>query len=246
MDVTAIIRVFGSGDIRNLRRDSMLRWMPVLPFVLAVALRLVFPLVLEQLGQMLGLDLVQYFPTIASAVLLLITPILYGMIVGFLFLDQRDDGTLTALRVTPVSLNSYVAYRLSVPMLLSVVMTLVAFAIAGVATLGPLPLVISTLSAMLLAALVALALAAFAENKVQGFALQKAGSIFMLPPLFAYFLPAAWQPLFWPLPTYWPLKLYWTLEAHDSLWWAYALAGVLYSTLLVWLLLRRFHKMISK
>jgi fluoroquinolone transport system permease protein len=224
----------------------MLRWMPVLPFILALGVRLVLPLVLGRLEQILGLDLVRYFPVIAGAVLLLITPILYGMIVGFLFLDQRDDGTLTALRVTPVSLRSYVGYRLAMPMLLGVVMTLVAFGIAGVATVDPVSLVLCTLLAMPLAALVALALAAFAENKVQGFALQKAGSIFMLPPLIAYFLPVAWQPLFWILPTYWPLKLYWTLEAGDTLWWAYALAGVLYSTLLVWLLLRRFQRVISR
>src|SRR4051794_18266638 len=113
MDVTSIIKVFGSGDIRSVRRDSLLRWMPVLPIILALGVRLVFPLVLERLGQLAGLDLAQYFPIMASAILLLITPILYGMMVGFLFLDQRDDGTLTALRVTPVSLNSYIAYRLS-------------------------------------------------------------------------------------------------------------------------------------
>ena len=35
------------------------------------------------------------------AALLLITPVLYGMVIGFLLLDQRDDQTLVALQVTP-------------------------------------------------------------------------------------------------------------------------------------------------
>jgi fluoroquinolone transport system permease protein len=32
---------------------------------------------------------------------LLMTPMLAGIVVGFLLLDQRDDQTLTALQVTP-------------------------------------------------------------------------------------------------------------------------------------------------
>ena len=246
MDVARVIQAFGSADAKSVRRDPLLRWMPVLPVVLAVAVRLGFPLVLERLGELFKLDLLQYFGPVASSALLLITPVMYGMIVGFLFLDQRDDGTLTALRVTPVSLQSYLAYRLSVPMLLSVILTPVAFGIAGVSGVDFPLLVLCTLAATPLAALVALALAAFAENKVQGFALQKAGSVFLLPAVIAYFVPAAWQPLFWPLPTYWPVKLYWSIAAGDPAWWAYLVAGLLFQTVLVWLLLRRLQRRISK
>lgn len=205
-----------------------------------------FPVVLERIGQLFKMDLLPYFGPLASSALLLITPVMYGMIVGFLFLDQRDDGTLTALRVTPVSLQNYLAYRLSVPMLLSVAITPVAFGIAGVSGVSFFPLVLCTLAATPLAALVALALAAFAENKVQGFALQKAGSVFLLPALAAYFAPPAWQPLFWPLPTYAPVKLYWSLEAGDPSWWAYLVGGLLFQSWLVWLLLRRLQRRLSR
>src|SRR5215210_6416302 len=102
MDAARIIRTFGSVDARNVRRDSLLRWMPVVPILIALAVRLIFPIVMERLGQLLKFDLLQYHHLVASYVLLLITPLMYGMVVGFLFLDQRDDDTLTALRVTPV------------------------------------------------------------------------------------------------------------------------------------------------
>jgi hypothetical protein len=42
VEVTRVIRAFGSADAKSVRRDSMLRWMPVLPVVLAVAVRLAF------------------------------------------------------------------------------------------------------------------------------------------------------------------------------------------------------------
>ena len=246
MDLTRAIQAFGTADVKSVRRDSMLRWMPLLPVVLAVAVRLGFPLVLERLGQFFNLDLLPYFAPLASSALLLITPIMYGMIVGFLFLDQRDDGTLTALRVTPVSLQNYLAYRLSVPMLLSVVMTPLAFAIAGVSGVNFPALLLCTLAAAPLAALVAMSLAAFAENKVQGFALQKAGSVFLLPAVAAYFVPAMWQPFFWPLPTYAPVKLYWSLASGDPRWWAYLVGGLLFQSCLVLLLLRRLQRRLSR
>lgn len=224
----------------------MLRWMPLLPLVLAVAVRLAFPLVLERLGQLFKLELLPYFGPIGSSALLLITPVMYGMIIGFLFLDQRDDGTLTALHVTPVSLQGYLAYRLSVPILLSVVMTPLAFGIAGVSGVGFPALLLCTITAAPLAALVALSLAAFAENKVQGFALQKAGSVFLLPAVAAYFVSPVWQLLFLPLPTYWPVKLYWSIGAGDHEWWAYLVGGLLFQVGLAGLLLKQVKRRLER
>ncbi len=246
MDAARLVRAFGPIDARNVRRDSMLRWFAVLPLLLALGIRLIIPIVIERLGAILKLDLMPYYHVIGSYVLLLITPILYGMVIGSLFLDQRDDGTLTALQVTPVSLRAYMAYRLSLPVVVGAIATLGAFAVAGVSDIGPLPLALCVLTSTPLAALAALALACFAENKVQGFALQKAGSVFLLPPLVAYFLPAQWQPLFALLPTYWPTRLYSAFQAGDPYWWAYLLAGLLYQALLLFLLLRRFEKVTSR
>lgn len=245
MDLPKVIQTFGSADASNVRRDVMLRWMPVLPLVLAAAIRFVFPLVLDRLGQLLQVDMLSYFGPVASSALLLITPVMYGMIVGFLFLDQRDDGTLTALRVTPISVQSYLAYRLSVPMLFSVVMTPLAFYIAGISGVDFFALLLCTLAATPLAALVAISLAAFADNKVQGFALQKAGSVLLLPAVAAYFVPASWLPFFWILPTFWPVKLYWSLAAGESAWWAYLAGGLLFHAALAWLLLRRLQRRIN-
>src|SRR6478672_6652336 len=130
---TRVLGAFGKADAKGVGRDPMLRWMILMPVGLALAVRWFFPVVLGRLGELFKIDLMTYYHVIASYVLLLITPILYGIVVESLFLDQRDDGTLTALRVTPVPLRGYMAYRLALPMLISWVMTLAAFGIAGVA-----------------------------------------------------------------------------------------------------------------
>jgi fluoroquinolone transport system permease protein len=43
--------------------------------------------------------------------LVVVMPALVGMVIGFLLLDQRDDQTLAALQVTPLTLNGYLIYR---------------------------------------------------------------------------------------------------------------------------------------
>ena len=46
------------------------------------------------------------------------------------------------------------------------------------------------------------------------------------------------------VPLYWPLKVFWLFDAGDASAWAYAVVGVAYQTLLLWLLARRFARVI--
>jgi fluoroquinolone transport system permease protein len=111
------------------------------------------------------------------SVVLLMTPMLAGTVVGFLLLDQRDDQTLIALQVTPLTLGGYFVYRIAVPTLLSVVVTVLMLPVTGLLRLGPFGVMATALSACLLAPLYALLLGAYAANKVQGFALAKAAGV---------------------------------------------------------------------
>jgi fluoroquinolone transport system permease protein len=90
------------------------------------------------------------------------------------------------------------------------------------------------------AALTALFLAAFAENKVQGFALMKGGGVIFLPVVLAYFMESTWQMVFGLIPLYWPVKLFWVLEAGQPLAWVYFTVALVYQGVLIWLLLKRF------
>jgi len=242
MQVFQLIRGLGPIDARNVGRDPMLRAMIGLPIVIALAMRLALPAVLAQLGALLRLDLQPFYPLLAGYTLLVIGPMVCGLVVGFLLLDQRDDGTLAALRVTPLPPNSYLAYRLAAPMLLSLPMTLLAFPIAGLTQIDMPSLFLAALAAAPLAPLAALGLATLATNKVQGFALMKASNVVLIAPLVAAFVPAMWRPAFGLAPTYWPAQLIWGLQAGETSAWWYALAGLAYHALLLALLLRRFNR----
>ena len=201
------------------------------------------PLVAEVLDHKLGFDLVPYYPLVMSFVGV-ITAGLVGTVVGFLLLDQRDDQTLPALLVTPLSLIDYLAYRLAVPMIFGVALTAIMFPLAGLTELSVAQVLVTSLSAAPLAPMYALFIGAFAANKVQGFALAKAVGILFIPVVVAWFLPSPWQEMMGLVPLYWPLKVFWLFDAGAASAWAYAVVGVAYQSLLLWLLARRFARVI--
>jgi len=226
--------------MHSVRRDSLLRWFIFLPLLLMIALRIAVPIATQLVWERLRFDLRPYYQLINSF-LYLIMPMLVGMVLGFLLLDQRDDQTLTALQVTPLSLNGYLAYRISLPLLISLVTTLLMVPLAGLEPVNPAAHLAATLCAAPLAPMFALFYAAFAQNKVQGFAVMKASSIISVPAFVAYFVTSGWQWLFGLIPTYWPVKVYWLLQAGDVLGWLVLVVGLVYEGLLIALLLRWFN-----
>lgn len=235
-------RALSAADALNVGRDTLLRAMVFLPLGLAAAARWVFPPALARLAGLLPFDLLSLYPQLMSYVLLLLAPTICGMVVGFVLLDQRDDHTLAAMQVTPLPLRDYLAYRLTAPMLLSLLMTLAALPLAGLLPLSPLALLGLALAAAPLAPLVALFLAGFAANKVQGFALQKALGVLLLAPYLAALLPGRWELLAGLVPTYWPAALLWGLQAQADYTWALLPIGLAYQAALLAGLLRRFER----
>ena len=242
---TDVIRALGPIDVKSVRRDSMLRWLVGLPIALALLTRWGVPIVTSWLAERYAFDLRPYYPLVMS-LLLLMVPMLVGCVVGFLLLDQRDDHTLTALQVTPLTIGGYLLYRTAVPMVLSVAMMMVSIALAGLVTMRVIPALLAALQAAPLAPLYALFVGAFAANKVQGFALMKATGVLAWAPLLAYFVTSGWQVAFGIDPLYWPVKVFWMLEAGEPGTWVYYLVGLAYQSALVMLLLRRFKTVVYR
>lgn len=237
-----MIRALGTGDALSLSRDTLMRGMVVLPLALAAGARWLFPAALAPIGALLHVDLQALYAQFMIYVLLLLAPAICGMVVGFMLLDQRDDHTLAALQVTPLPLPLYLGYRLAAPMLVSFAMTLIALPLAGLLPLTWLQVVLLAIAATPFAPVVALLLGAYAANKVQGFALQKALGVLLLAPFIGALLPMPWQLISGLLPTYWPAALLWSFAAGANEAWFLLPAGLIYQSALVLGLLRRFNR----
>lgn len=231
------LRALGAIDAGSLWADPLLRWMAALPLAVALAVRAALPLAIAKVGELAGVDLAWLQPLLAGYAVVALAPLLAGSVVGFLLLDQRDDRTLLALRVTPIPLGAYLTYRLAAPTVVAIGATLAAIAVAGGLGLSPGAALLAALAAAPLAPVAALALAAFARNKVQGLALMKAASVLLMAPLAALFLPPLWHVPLQLLPTYQVARTIWALQSGAGPWApllaSWALGGLLTALLLL-------------
>ena len=236
------LRALSAIDAESVLHDPLLRWLVVLPLGIALVVRAGLPLVLAQLGRLAGQNLEWLQAPLAAYINVSLAPMLAGSVVGFLLLDQRDDRTLLALRVTPLALDWYVAYRLAAPLIVATLMAWLALLLSGSAGLTAWTALLAAASAAPLAPLIALALAVAARNKVEGFAFSKAASVFQVAPLAMLFLPTSWQLWFAPLPTAWIARVTWELQTGTIPWGLLAGCWAVHA-LLIALLARRFERM---
>lgn len=239
MKTLQALRALAPIDAKSVARDPLLRWMILYPLLVAVLVRWGIPVLNARLLVAYQFDLSQYYLLIMSFVVLM-TPALTGMVIGFLLLDEKDARTLAALQVTPLTLRGYLVYRITVPILLSFLVSLMAVSVAGLTPVRPLALILSSAGAAFLTPFYALFLAGFASNKVQGFALTKGLGVLILPPLAAYFVDPPLQWIFGIVPLYWPVKQIWLQGASVTNQGLCFAVGLCYHTALLALLLRRF------
>ena len=227
-------------DFKNVRRDALLAWTPILPLAIAPLIRWGVPPVAEYLQREAALDITGWYPLFMSGFAVMM-PGVIGTVVGFLLIDERDDGVFSALLVTPVPESAYLAYRLCLPLLAGYVMTLITYPIAGLTPLSQLDLAAAALLGAFGAPFMALALACFADNKVTGFAIMKVLNAVQILPLVAYFVSERWQLVIGLWPTYWPMKIVW-LAAAGRPYAVHLIIGLVVNFLAVGLLLKRFRK----
>jgi fluoroquinolone transport system permease protein len=235
-------RALAAADSQILWRDPLLGWVLLLPLSVVLMIRVLIPPVTKTLAGN-GFQLEPFYPLIMSGYLMT-APGIVGMVVGFLLLDERDARTLSALRVTPLSIRQYLAYRLTGPLIAGTLTTLVAYPLAG---LVPMPLsILLPITAIggLSAPALALVLAIAAPNKVAGFAVVKVLNLINLLPLVAYFVPMPVQLVAGILPAFWPMRAFWAASSREAIW-PFLIAGVFSGLAALWLAVWLFEKRVG-
>ncbi|OHD81718.1 MAG: hypothetical protein A3J97_08740 [Spirochaetes bacterium RIFOXYC1_FULL_54_7] len=190
-----------AADIRMVARDPLLAIMPFAPLLAATALRLILPLLAGFLLSRLGFDLLAWAGLIRG-IIILFPGMFYGMVAGFLLLDDRDDGIAAYWSVTPVRRSGYLLARLGLFSLAAVPAGLACALVLGLAPLRLSEDLVMAILGALQVPVYALFLAAFAANKVEGLSILKALGVLDMAPL-AVLLPGSVGRLGWPVPQYW-------------------------------------------
>jgi fluoroquinolone transport system permease protein len=235
------LAAFGRNDIRGTYRDPLLIMVVVAPVIWTTGVAVLTPRFTALFARRNGFDLVPYYPLILTAFLLLTSIVIVGALAAFLVLDEVDAGTLTALRVTPVPLSTFFAYRAATVLVVTTVYVIATMSFSGILGHGLVPALIPIgLLAGLSAVVTLLLIIAVASNKIQGLAMVRAlGMLIAGLPCLPWFIHSGWSFAFGVLPPYWAAKAFWVASDHGA-WWPYLLAGFGYNTAIAWLLFRRF------
>lgn len=210
----------------------------MVPFILWALMQFLIPWVMEWAMEKWSVDLKAYYP-LAGTFFLMLIPMMMGMAYGFVLLDERDGGLITAISVTPTGKAGYLKLRLGIPMGLSILYILLYLWLLDFTTyrstlqILAISWIISTQSLIML-----LFLGAFAENKVMGMAISKGFGILLMGPLLDYLLPAPYQWIGSYSPFFWASRA--MLTSQNTHFWLYTLATLLFHTLLLWILFHKF------
>ncbi|MEO3876265.1 ABC transporter permease [Nonomuraea sp. B12E4] len=163
-----------------------------------------------------------------------------GAVMALQLLDDKDQHTLTALRVTPVPPASYPAYRAAVTAALTTITVIASLALS--AQVPPRTLALSVAVAVvagLLAPVLGLVMASAGRNKIEGLAVMRViGLAVFILPMIPFFIPGSpWQLAFGILPPYWPVRAFWSAMDGD-VFWPYIAGGVAYNAVLALSLIR--------
>jgi len=189
------------GDARSILRESTLvlaLFGPIAIFGLLLSLPFIEQLIQDRLDFDLGV-----YRLFIACFLSLIPSMLFGMVYGFIMLDERDEDIISFISITPMQKKGYLTYKLQIPMFLSSGLFLLYIYSSSLINLAPLHTPFVVIMIALEAVIGTLFLVAFADNKVEGLAFGKLMGLMYLsvPAVFLWDSPwhwlTAWLPPFW-------------------------------------------------
>lgn len=197
-----------AADTRNVSRDPALLFAILLSVILPAAVAFFTPMINAAANEAFGIE------NLAAYMHLVVFPLpafLIGWVTGFLLLEDRDDGPLLALDITPMGKSGFFAYRATITAIITAIVTVLCFILLAPNT----PILIAatvTLLTAIEAVCVAFILPAIARNKVEGLALTKVVNIGAIVPLLVLVAsPLRYLGAF--IPSYWVGELLITSNA---------------------------------
>lgn len=188
-------------ELKKWLRDPMMGFLLVYPIIIAVAVRFGVPYAEEQFK----FPLASYYHVVISVVMLL-TAAVTGAIIGFSVLDDRDDKVLFAIDVSPVSFDAFMSFRFVLSFALTYISCILAILIIGFIEIPLYAMLLVPVTISLFSSVSAMFINFFASNKVEGFAMMKAGAMIIVFPIVSMFFTDFKEFFFGFEPNFWAVK----------------------------------------
>jgi len=225
------------AELKSMTRDKLYAFFTVYPAIFGTIGYFICDMLRDD-GNIMAANLV-------AMMLIVVTGYVFGALIAFSLLDDKDDKVLMSLKITPVDVRHYILIKMLVGFVFGFIATLVLLLATNFlpdASIWVI-LAVSVLGAIQVPSVV-LIVNSFSDNKVEGFVIMKLSAMTILFPLIGYFITGGWQYLLGIAPGYWAgriveLELVATEEGSALIVF---LAGVLYNVFATWVLMKFYTK----
>lgn len=251
-------------EMKNIFRDNMTLLMLFYPVLILTMSIFFIPSLLNMTDN--ATPAAMYGSVISFIMLLSISSMIYGALLGFVLLDRKDEKTLFTIAATPLTVGGYLKFQAVYFCIIAFVTNTIiligtklfasdayTFEVFGIsynlfANLTYPKILAFSASACLFVPLVGFLIAALGKNKIEGFAYMKSGGILLLLPVLTVLdtFSGGLQYLLGVTPNFWSIKglLTTVMPSNDAdiNFWLYILIGSIYCIAINILVYRLFIK----
>ncbi|WHH57810.1 hypothetical protein [Petroclostridium sp. X23] len=221
------------SQFKRIGRDSVLIILMVYPFMLTLIGRYLVP-VIQKATLSSTFNLAEHYHAL-MIFFVVMNPVLYGDIIGLMLLDEREDNTLSAIRVLPIKMSHYILAKSALFVFLS---TISGMFITWLINLYDVPITASFLINFIASLGIPfgmLLINSLASNKVEGFAAMKGTAFMLILPVIALYIPYPYNNICGVVPAFWPamaIAAYFDKFAAAMSVWAYLTVGIVYISII--------------
>lgn len=189
------------SELKKWMRDPLMTFMLFYPLFFGVVGRYLLPMIADASGFQLA-----RFADLILVILTLLTPQMFGALIGFSILDDRDDHILTSIKVTPLTVFQFLSFRVVLVLFLTFIACSFVMWFSNIWALTWGQIFTISFLASLSAPLTGFFINALAQNKIEGFAMVKGSGAILLFPMIAIFIFDKKELFFSFAPGFWPAK----------------------------------------
>ncbi len=228
------------SQFKRISRDNVLILLMVYPFILTILGRYLVPII-QEATLTDNFNLADHYHAL-MIFFVIMNPVLYGDIMGLMLIDEREDNTLSAIRVLPIKMSQYIFARSAIFIIIS---TLSGMLITWMINLYYVPIGASfliNLVASLGVPFGMLLVNYLASNKVEGFAAMKGTGFIIIIPVIALYIPQPFNYICGLVPAFWPsmaIASYFQKFTPAIDVWIYLSVGTLYISIIFIILYKK-------
>ncbi len=234
-----MIKTFIISELKKWTREPLTSFLLFYPLLFGFIGRFILPYVEENTG-----FVIELYADVIIAVFALMMPMIFGALIGFSILDDRDDNVLMTIKVTPLGLQRFFSFRLIMIFIFSIFASIFVILFADIGNLALSSVIAIATVSSLSAPLTGLFINSFASNKIEGFAIMKGFGALVFIPLVSLFVFDFKELFFAFAPGFFPAKAVSSLVRGDQFMYlsfnSYYILGWVYGIIMNILVYRLF------